>query len=216
MSPSFVLCGLGNPGERYHSTRHNLGFRLADYIAGRYGGKWSHSDPRFAAAAARAAGRDILLVKPQTYMNLSGEALAALDEQGRVSTRLLLVLCDDTALPTGQIRLRRGGSDGGHNGLKSVIYHLNTEKFPRLRLGCGPVPEGTDPADYVLAPFREEEAGTVDKMIRSAAKCVETWLRDGIEAAMNRFNVKNSPRSAPQADDRDGGTNNGGEKPVDR
>lgn len=216
MSPTFVLCGLGNPGERYHSTRHNLGFRLADYVAGRHGGKWSHSDHRFAAAGIQAAGRDVLIVKPQTYMNLSGEVLAALDEQSRISTRLLLVLCDDTALPTGQIRLRRGGSDGGHNGLKSVIYHLNTEKFARLRMGCGPVPEGTDPADYVLAPFPEEETPVVDKMIRGAAKCVETWLRDGIDAAMNRFNVKNSPRPAERQEGGPGETGGGGEKLVDR
>lgn len=192
MSSKFVLCGLGNPGQKYRATRHNLGFRLADFFAERYGGKWSRARGGYHSSAVRVGTENVLLVKPHTYMNLSGEALAALDEDGLVVIERLLVVCDDTALPTGQIRLRRGGGDGGHNGLKSIIYHLNTERFPRLRLGCGPVPELTDPADYVLAPFPDEEIRLVEDMIREAAKCVETWLRDGIDAAMNRFNAKSA------------------------
>jgi PTH1 family peptidyl-tRNA hydrolase len=202
MSSTFILCGLGNPGEKYLATRHNLGFRLADSISEKYGGRWSHSLVDFLSSAVRVEGKEVLLVKPQTYMNLSGRALDVLGEERPVSTRRLLVVCDDTALPTGQIRLRRGGSDGGHNGLKSIIDHLNTEKFPRLRLGCGPVPEGTDPADYVLAPFPEDEVRVIGKMMRSATKCVETWLRDGIDTAMNRFNARNASGTGERPDHR--------------
>lgn len=199
MSSKLVLCGLGNPGEDYRATRHNLGFWLLDFIADSYGGKWSYPREEYSSCEVSIRGRKALLVKPQTYMNLSGEALAALSEREAIDPERFVVLCDDTALPLGQIRLRRGGSDGGHNGLKSVIYHLNSTEFPRLRLGVGPVPDGIEHADFVLSPFLEEEVKKAEDMIRQAAKCVAACATLGIETAMNRFNKKASPKT-PEPD----------------
>ncbi len=200
MSSKLVLCGLGNPGERYQTTRHNFGFWLVDFLSERFNGRWSFPCDHYFLSNVRIHGNEVLLVKPQTYMNLSGDALALLGEREPIVPRRLLVVCDDTALPLGQIRLRRSGSDGGHNGLKSIIERLNTARFPRLRLGVGPVPDGVDSADFVLSPFTEEENKAAGAMIRGAAKCAETWVENGIETAMNRFNVKICPKSQDPSD----------------
>ena len=128
------------------------------------------------------------MIKPQTYMNLSGEALEILAGMETVRLTDTLVVCDDIALPLGFIRLRKKGSDGGHNGLKSVIDSLGGTSFPRLRLGVGPVPDGVDPADFVVAQMDEDELAVTAKMLREAVKCVETLVEHGVGTAMNRFN----------------------------
>jgi PTH1 family peptidyl-tRNA hydrolase len=188
MVSRLILCCLGNPGERYSGTRHNLGFDLGDALVERAGGVWSRPREQLLMCRVGVAGADVTIVKPQTYMNLSGEALELLAEIEPVTASRTLVVCDDIALPLGVIRLRKQGSDGGHNGLRSIISSLNTRRFPRLRLGVGPVPEGADAADFVLEPMASEDAAVAARMLREAVKCVETALAGGIDTAMNRFN----------------------------
>jgi PTH1 family peptidyl-tRNA hydrolase len=138
----------------------------------------------------RVAGHHGLLIEPLTYMNLSGDVLAPALAEHELPADRLLVICDDIALPLGQVRLRRAGSDGGHNGLKSVIERLGTTGFPRLRLGVGPVPDRVDAAEFVLAEFLPEEQAAVASMLEAAVACVDAWLLDGIDKAMGRFNAR--------------------------
>ena len=179
-----VVVGLGNPGPRYAGTRHNIGFRVAEgLLDGR--GKWVREEAA-EIARIRIAGQEVLLVRPQSFMNRSGEAVRVLRERGGLTPAETLVVLDDFLLDFGRLRLRRGGSDGGHNGLASVLEVLQTDQVPRLRLGVGPVPPGESDIDFVLAPFApgEEVAGLVERGC-AAARC---WLAEGTEAAMNRFN----------------------------
>jgi PTH1 family peptidyl-tRNA hydrolase len=189
----FVVAGLGNPGERYRRTRHNLGFRVVEGIAAGRRGAWSPAARKRRTARVRMAGARILLLEPLTYMNLSGDAILPLVLEENLPPQRLLVVCDDIALPLGQMRLRGSGSDGGHNGLGSVIERLGTGDFPRLRLGVGPVPARVDPAEFVLAEFLPEEEPAVDGMIEAALACVEAWVAEGIERAMTRFNARRGP-----------------------
>ncbi len=179
-----VVFGLGNPGPSYAGTRHNIGFRVAEGLLGGRG-EWTREEAA-ETARARIAGEEVLLVRPQSFMNRSGEAVRMLQERGGLAPEEILVILDDFLLDFGRMRLRRGGSDGGHNGLASVLQVLQTDQVPRLRLGVGPVPPGESDIDFVLAPFSpgEEVAGLVERGC-AAARC---WLAEGIEAAMNRFN----------------------------
>jgi PTH1 family peptidyl-tRNA hydrolase len=188
----FIICCLGNPGPRYERTRHNLGFDLGGAIVARAGASWSQPREEFFWSRIKLVGREVTLVKPQTYMNLSGEALEALAEIEPVRAAATLVVCDDIALPHGVLRLRKKGSDGGHNGLKSIIASLGTKRFPRLRLGVGPVPEGADASDFVLEPMTETDVATSAKMIREGVKCIETLLEQGVDVAMTRFNRRSA------------------------
>ena len=182
--------GLGNPGPEYGETRHNAGFRLADHLAAR----WRF--PAFARGEqARQAdgdreGRPVRLLKPQTYMNRSGAALAPLRARPEFDPALdLLVLVDDVALPLGKYRLRGAGSSGGHNGLKSIEGALQRQDYARLRIGVGPVPTGVaDLADFVLGDFAPEERQVLDELLDPMSEAVECWLDEGIERAMARFN----------------------------
>jgi len=193
MPLEFIIAGLGNPGPRYERTRHNLGFRAVEAIAAARRGTWAEPARKARAAKIRLGGSHGLLVEPLTYMNLSGDALAPIIFDESLPSSRVLVVCDDIALPLGQIRLRASGSDGGHNGLKSIIERLNTLDFPRLRMGCGPVPPRVDAAEFVLAEFLPEEAAAVDAMIAEAVACAESWLFDGVGKAMSKFNAKKEP-----------------------
>ncbi len=186
----WVICGLGNPGEEYARTRHNAGFLLVDALARRARARWSFARPEFARAHANIAGVPVLLVRPLTWMNRSGEALRALSEEQPVDPSRLLVACDDIALPEETIRLRARGSDGGHNGLKSVIAALGTTRFARLRMGVGAPPEGVDAADWVLEPLDDEAMDVLGRTVRQAERCVRVLLEQGIDAAMTRFNAR--------------------------
>jgi PTH1 family peptidyl-tRNA hydrolase len=178
-----AVVGLGNPGPKYERTRHNIGFLVADHLAA--GAAWS-TQHNALTARWRRAGEEVLLVKPQTYMNRSGTAVRSLAAEVGSEPAQILVVFDDFLLDFGRLRLRRGGSDGGHNGLASVLQELGSDQVPRLRLGVGPVPDEADDIDFVLAPFGETE--DVDGLVDSGGAAVETWLSEGIEAAMNRFN----------------------------
>lgn len=180
-----IVVGLGNPGPRYAATRHNIGFMVVDRLAVEGGGQWVDQE-QSQATQVRLAGQELLLVKPQTYMNRSGIAMAAFQQRLGFAPEEVLVLLDDFLLDFGRLRLRRGGSDGGHNGLASILEHLNTSQVPRLRLGIGAPPPGEDPIDYVLAPFGAEEQ--VASLVERGCQAVEACAREGIDKAMNQFN----------------------------
>jgi len=183
-----AVVGLGNPGERYQETRHNLGFRVVEALGHRLGAPLAGVECN--ARVAEPAGGP-LLAQPQTYMNRSGYTLRCLAERHGFEPGEVLVVYDDVSLPLGRLRLRPGGSPGGHRGMESVVENLRTDRIPRLRLGCaGPegTPAGEELVDYVLSPFRSEEREAAEEMVERAADACETWLREGIEAAMNRFN----------------------------
>ncbi|MGZ6214305.1 MAG: aminoacyl-tRNA hydrolase [Candidatus Limnocylindria bacterium] len=184
-----VICGLGNPGERYLFTRHNVGFRVVDLLADRWGltgaGRVKDGTARLETELPEPVGR-VLLVKPLRFMNLSGSALrAALRNTDVDPAADLLVICDDIDLPLGKVRLRRSGSAGGHNGLRDIIAALGTDEFNRLRVGIG---RAGDPVDHVLATFRPGEKTLASEAIATGADAAERWLRDGIDAAMNEYN----------------------------
>jgi PTH1 family peptidyl-tRNA hydrolase len=188
----FVI-GLGNPGSQYEGTRHNLGFEVVDTLARALNLTLKLQEGDFLIAMTEAAPHPLALVKPLTYMNNSGNAVAQLKAQYNVGLGQLLVLCDDIHLPLGTIRLRPRGSDGGHNGLYSIIYHLHSDRFPRLRLGIASESTPSNKgllADYLLSQFSAEEKEEVRRMIKRAAQAVLTVAESGLETAMNQFNRK--------------------------
>jgi PTH1 family peptidyl-tRNA hydrolase len=184
-----VICGLGNPGESYLFTRHNVGFRVVDLLADRWGqtgaGRVRDGTARLETTRPEPIGR-VLLVKPMRFMNLSGSALkAAMRQTDADPATDLLVIADDADLPLGKVRLRRSGSAGGHNGLRDIIAALGTDEFNRLRIGIG---RGGEMVDHVLATFKPGERELAAEAIATGADAAEGWLRDGIEAAMSEFN----------------------------
>ncbi len=184
-----LIVGLGNPGPQYQWTRHNCGFMVVDELARRAGCQVRTPQCQALTARARAGEKEVLLVKPQTFMNLSGVAVKALMvSYGIVEAASVLAISDDLALPFGKLRLRAAGSAGGHNGLKSLIEQLGTEAFPRLRLGIAPDYPVEDAAAFVLAEFPQHEREAVTKMIARAAEAVEVFLTAGIAEAMSRYN----------------------------
>lgn len=180
--------GLGNPGQEYEDTRHNAGFMLADHIARRWGlGSFRRGD-RARVAEGQWQGEPVQLLKPQTFMNRSGAALAAFLGGSFDPATELLVLVDDVAIAAGRFRLRGAGSAGGHNGLKSIEATLQRQDYARLRIGVGPQPSSGDLADYVLAPLTREEHELIDPLLDPMTDAAESWLTEGIERAMTRFN----------------------------
>jgi peptidyl-tRNA hydrolase, PTH1 family len=182
--------GLGNPGPEYEDTRHNAGFRLADHLAVRWQmGKFRRAD-RARELSGSWQGIPVRIIKPHTYMNRSGAAVALLKSLPAFDpSRHLLVLVDDVALPIGRFRLRGAGSAGGHNGLKSIEGVLQRQDYARLRIGVGPAPAGLeDLADFVLDEFTREERDEITKLLDPMSEAVEVWIENGIEKAMNQFN----------------------------
>ncbi len=184
-----LIVGLGNPGPEYLFTRHNVGFLVLDSWVDEEVTLFREERAKFSKLAALASGER--LVKPQTYMNESGKAVAAWLEWLKLKPADLLVIVDDVALPMGQIRLRPDGSHGGHNGLKSIENHLGTSAYARLRCGVDAVPPGWALERWVLSRFRTEEEDALGRMIRTARMAIECCQRDGIAVAMNRFNGQN-------------------------
>jgi PTH1 family peptidyl-tRNA hydrolase len=190
-----IIVGLGNPGAQYRTTRHNVGWLVLDRLMAAYPPQ--RSLRKFDAEVFEvrpAAGGPWLLLKPLTYMNLSGKSVAAAVSFYDLPLDHLMVVCDDLNLPLGRLRLRRDGSHGGQKGLADIIRLLGTNEFPRLRLGIGA--SERDAIDHVLGTFRPDEQSTVNDAIGRAASAVELWATDGLEAAMNRFNVAPAPPSA--------------------
>ena len=186
-----IIAGLGNPEPSYNLTRHNVGFMLIDWLSGKHGIKCKKAGFSSLWGRGVIAGEDVVLAKPQTYMNLSGKAVGALKKHFDASMDELLIVCDDCELPPGKIRVRERGSGGTHNGLKSVIDVLSTQDFPRMRLGIGSAPGRMDLSDYVLSPFSKEErkeGGLLEEMLSKGAEAIEAIIERDIEYAMNNFN----------------------------
>jgi len=183
-----LIVGLGNPGIAYRRTRHNLGFMVVQALAEQRRMRFRRAPHRSSQAQGKIGKEKVVLVRPMTFMNVSGLAVGGALKDHRAFLEDLLVVCDDVNLDLGRTRLRRSGTAGGHNGLKSVIEHLHSEGFARLRLGVGQPPEGVDMMDYVLSLFRRGEWPMVHEMIARAVQAVETWAYHGLDEAMNRFN----------------------------
>ena len=187
----WLLVFLGNPGPRYAFTRHNAGFLAADALAEKLDVKIDRLRFRALTAQADIGGEKVLLMKPQTFMNLSGEAVAPAAKFYKIPPERVLVVSDEVSLPVGQLRVRTKGSAGGHNGLKSIISHLGTDAFPRIRIGVGAPPHPDyDMADWVLSAFQNEDAETIRAACASAAEACLCFVRQGAEKAMNRYNQK--------------------------
>jgi len=200
-----LIVGLGNPGERYKKTRHNLGYRVVDLLANRFDKfdkltasklttrknkkKFKPGKGEFLFCEIEVEGKRIYLIKPLTFMNSSGVAVVEAKDNFNLGIENLLVVCDDVNLPLGKIRIREKGADGGHKGLRSIVYQLNSLDFARLRMGIGDTPENVDLEEFVLEDFKPEEKEKVDQMVEKAALAVENTVINGIEESMSRFNV---------------------------
>ena len=185
----WLIVGLGNPGDQYENTRHNVGFRALDELAEIAAVPVQKLKYKALTNTATVSGRKVLLMKPVTYMNLSGEAVRQAADFYKIPPERIIVISDDTSLPVGKLRIRKSGSAGGHNGLKSIIQHLGTDTFPRIKIGVGEKPHPDyDLADWVLGKFPPNDKKVIDEMVQKAAKAVEYYIKDGPEKAMGRFN----------------------------
>ncbi len=185
---NWLIVGLGNPGAEYERTRHNLGFMLVDLLATEYSAQVRRTECRALVGRAEIEGRMAELVKPQTYMNLSGEAVSCLLQKEERSVEKLIVISDDLALPFGKIRLRPQGSHGGQNGLRSIIDCLRTDEFVRLRIGIGPEHPLSNAKNFVLERFSKSETEKVEDILKTGADAIRTVISDGVDAAMAKFN----------------------------
>jgi len=190
-----LIVGLGNPGRHYVNNRHNVGFKCVDLFAREHGISLTQRRAHSKLGTAEVAGTKIVLAKPQTFMNLSGESVSALVRRYKLSAKDILVIYDDLDLPLGKIRIREKGSSGGHNGLKSIISHLGTQDFPRIRVGISPAEgsDGTtapevDAIEHVLSDFTEAEKTVMRGVYVKVAAAIECVLTEGIAAAMNKYN----------------------------
>ena len=186
---SWVLVCLGNPGDQYENTRHNVGFMVADELAERAKAPIQKLKFKALTNTLTIGGEKVLVMKPVTYMNLSGEAARPAADFYKIPPERVLVVSDDTALPIGKLRIRKGGSAGGHNGLKNLIQQLGTDQFPRVRVGVGEKPHPDyDMANWVLGKFVGEDKKAIDAAVKKAADAIECIIRDGLDKGMNKFN----------------------------
>ena len=191
----YIIAGLGNPGQPYEGTRHNAGFDVIDVLAREYNISVDYRKNRALIGKGIIEGRKVILAKPQTYMNLSGESIRGLVDYYKADEESeLIVISDDVSLDPGQIRIRKKGSAGGHNGIKSIIAHLGTEVFPRVKVGVGQKPRQYNLADYVLGHFSGEERERMAEGYRQAAEAVKYMVTDRVDEAMNEYNRKVRPK----------------------
>ena len=187
----YIIAGLGNPGKQYEMTRHNIGFHTVDYIADKHNIKMKKLKFKAVYGEGNIAGEKVYLVKPQTYMNLRGEAIADMAKFYKIPPEKIIVINDDISLDTGRIRVRAKGSAGGHNGLKSIIYQLQSDNFPRVKMGVGaPKHEDYDLADFVLGRFTKDEIPVMEDAIIKAEGAICEMIQNGVSSAMNKFNAK--------------------------
>ncbi len=187
----YIIVGLGNPGKQYENTRHNIGFDVIDALAGKAGIDVSEKKHKALIGKGIVAGQKCILAKPQTFMNLSGESVRELMDYYKIDEKAeLIIISDDISLAVGQLRVRKKGSAGGHNGLKNIIQHLGHEQFMRVRMGVGEKPNGYDLADYVLGHFPKDERALMDEAAKEACLAIEMMMTEGPDGAMNRFNQK--------------------------
>ena len=187
----YIIVGLGNPTKEYNNTRHNIGFDVIDKLGDLYNISVLEKKHKALVGKGIINGQKVILAKPQTYMNLSGESVRELVDYYKVDEETeLIVIYDDISLDVGQLRIRKKGSAGGHNGIKNIIQHLGHDVFPRIKMGVGEKPKGYDLADYVLGHFKKEERVIMDESIISASKAIELMVIDEIGEAMNLYNKK--------------------------
>lgn len=184
----YVIVGLGNPDKKYDMTRHNMGFRIIDALADRYNISLTEQKHKGLIGKGVIGGEKVILVKPLTYMNLSGECVRPVCDYYKVDPEDCIIAFDDISLDPGKMRIRKKGSAGGHNGIKSIIAHLGTDAFPRLKFGVGDKPKHMDLADYVLGRFSKEEEIIVSEGIKKACEAIECMVTEGYDAAMNKYN----------------------------
>lgn len=191
----YIIAGLGNPTAQYEGTRHNVGFDVIDVIAKQYNISVDVRKSRAFIGKGMIEGQKVILVKPQTYMNLSGESIRGLVDYYKIDPENeLVVIYDDVSLDVGQLRIRKKGSAGGHNGIKNIIAHLGTQIFPRIKVGVGEKPKKYDLADYVLGHFSKGEREQMEEGYQNAMRAVELMLAGRIDEAMNEYNRKVTPK----------------------
>ena len=205
-----VIAGLGNPGRKYENTKHNMGFLVLDAFAEKNGIKIRKIKHKALIGEGVVAGQKVLLVKPQTYMNLSGESIREVVQYYGIEPQELMVVYDDVDIPMGTIRLRKKGSAGTHNGMRSIIYQLQFDDFPRLRMGIG-TQKKEDMIDFVLTGFSKEEAAGIREAVGTAVSALEAWIDKGIDIAMNEYNPRKpkKPKEPKEPKAETGGEENG-------
>lgn len=184
----YLIVGLGNPGDKYSSTRHNVGFRTIYNLAGDFDITGTRHKLKAILAKGRINDNGVILAQPQTYMNNSGKSVKLIIDYFKIPINKLIVIYDDMDLPTGKIRIKTAGSPGGHNGLRSIINCLGTNKIPRIRVGIGRPPEGMSTINYVLGCFLEDEDKLINEAIKNISEAIPVIIRDGFETAMNKYN----------------------------
>ena len=186
----YMIAGLGNPGKEYAGSRHNVGFMTLDELADRYNIDVREKAHKALIGKGMIEGNKVILVKPQTYMNLSGESIRSVMDYYKTEPSEFIVIYDDISLDVGRLRIRKKGSAGGHNGIKNIIAHLGTQEFPRIKVGIGNKPEGWDLADYVLSKYSKAEQEALKEASDDVIGAVRLMIMDDIDAAMNRYNAK--------------------------
>lgn len=186
----YIIAGLGNPTKEYDKTRHNVGFSVIDVLADRYNMDVSERKHKAFCGRGAVEGQKVVLMKPQTFMNLSGESIRAAMDFYKADPEDVLIIYDDVSLEPGQLRIRQKGSAGGHNGIKNIISHLGTQEFPRIKVGVGAKPPRMDLADYVLSRFSQGEQKLMEEAFKEAAEAAVMIMTEGLDRAMNHFNTK--------------------------
>ena len=187
----YIIAGLGNPGGKYDNTRHNIGFMVIDAAAEKYHIAVTEKKHKALIGKGVIGGEKVILVKPQTFMNLSGESIREVIDYYKIEEKTeLIVISDDISLDVGTLRIRKKGSAGGHNGLKNIILHLGHDEFRRIKIGVGEKPADYDLIDYVLGHFGKEDSELIEESVKRAAEAIEKIITDGPDAAMNQFNKK--------------------------
>jgi PTH1 family peptidyl-tRNA hydrolase len=185
-----IIIGLGNPTEKYQATRHNIGWDAITRIADDYNIALNQNKHKAICGTGYIEGEKVILAQPVTYMNLSGESVRQLVDYYKVSAQDIIVIYDDISLDVGRLRIRKKGSAGGHNGIKSIISHLGTDEFPRIKIGVGEKPKDWDLADYVLSRFKEDEEKIIREALKDSSDACRMIISDGMDAAMNKYNKK--------------------------
>ena len=187
-----AIIGLGNPGTEYSATRHNIGWMIVDSLSAKFRGVWRTGKGKYFYSPIKIGGRKIYLIRSKTYMNNSGIGLLDAVEKFDILPSEILVVLDDFAIPFGTIRIRKSGSDGGHNGSASIIYHLGTQKIPRLRFGIGPIDENVDAVDFVLSEFTPQEHKVLPRLIAKSVDAIVVAVTQGLDRAMAMYNRKSN------------------------
>lgn len=199
----YLIAGLGNPTKKYEGTRHNVGFETVDIIADSQGIALSSNKHKAVYGQGFIGGEKVILAKPQTFMNLSGEAIRALVDFYKIEPDHVLIISDDIDLPLGQLRIRQKGSAGGHNGLKNIIAHLGSQDFPRIKIGIGSKPEGWDLADYVLSKYSKEDRVVMTNAQKDAAEAAVLIVSGRVSEAMNRYNTKKQKKEKKEKEEQE-------------